>query len=98
MSAPQTRRVFGEFRLYIDTDLWGTTLHWWFTIADELHFNRQIEVPAQWRFRPSPLGIVNDPDDWATLTVRSLSDANLLRFGRALYRYASKLRAAGVDY
>ena len=88
-----------DFRLMSDGDDWGNLKHWWFTIADEIYFNRPgLTVPASWRFRPSILGETNDPDDYVTTAVREATDDNLMRFGLLLDRYARFLIRAGKDY
>jgi hypothetical protein len=91
-----SKTLWWEFRLCF-TEGWGDTMHWWFTVADELYF-RGVSLPAEWKFRPSPLGPSNEPDDYATNIVSECDDALLLRFGRALSRYARILKAAGLDY
>lgn len=88
-----------EYRLSCDGDAWGNAMAWWFTIADEIHFNRDcLECPASWRFRPSPLGASNDDDDYIVGVVRDVDDVALIRFGRLIDRYARALRHAGQDY
>ena len=92
------KEIWGEFRLgFGGDDSWHHVMHWWFTVADELYF-RGVALPAAWRFRPSPLGPSNDPDDYVTGAVTACSDSLLLMFGRALNRYAKTLRAAGLSY
>lgn len=73
-------------------------MHWWFTIAEEIHTRDPSAVPAEWRYRQSPLGPQNDPHDIATAVARMADTRSLLLFGRALFRYAAKLKAAGEDY
>lgn len=87
-----------EYRLFFDGDHWGHVMHWWFTVADEIYHCRDFPVPAEWEFKPSPLGPINDPEDYATNVVTEMSDSDLLRFGQLLHRYASVLKQAGVDY
>jgi hypothetical protein len=89
-----------EFRLTYDSDEWGHVMHWWFTVADELYWNRRpaVWLPEDWQFRPSPIGPVNDPDDYATGCVTETETDDLLRFGHLLHRYAAKLKQAGKDY
>ena len=55
-------------------------------------------MPREWRFRPSPLGPSNDPEDFAADLIQEISDAALLRFGRVLHRYAGLLKHHGMDY
>lgn len=88
-----------EFKMSCDDDIWGQTMLWWFTVADEIHFKRDdIETPESWQFRPSPLGPSNDPDDYVTVTVQDAIDEDLLRFGNLLDRYASRIKHAGLSY
>lgn len=88
-----------NFNLSFDgDDAWGSVMSWWFTVADEIHFNRGFDVPASWRFRPSPCGPSNDPEAFETEAVQAASDEALQRFGAVLDRYATKLKRAGRDY
>jgi len=87
-----TKVIFGEFRVCCDSDLWETTMNWWFATADEL-YHREGFTPEHWHFKPSPLGPSNDPDDYATGVVRETDAETLVRFGNALMRYAKKLKA-----
>ena len=87
-----------EFNLTSDGDAWGNAMLWWFSIADEIHFNREFDVPSEWQFRPSPIGPSNDPDDYITTVVREASDAELQSFGALIHRYARALKHAGKDY
>lgn len=92
-----SKELWGEFRLTFDGDAWGTAMSWWFTVADELHW-RGVTLPPEWKYRPSPLGPTNEPDALETQIVLECDDVLLLRFGRALSRYAKMLKAAGQDY
>jgi len=88
-----------EFKLSSDGDEWGNVMQWWFTVADEIYFNRDtIEVPESWEFRPSPLGPSNEPDDYPTYIVADAKADDLLRFGKLMDRYAGALRHADHDY
>ena len=88
-----------EFRIAQSGDWWGDTMHWWFTVAEEIYLNRpDLEVPPAWRYRQSPCGAQNDPDDYVTADVQSTDDESLMRFGRALNRYAGILDRAGASY
>lgn len=86
-----------EYRLTSGCDPWGDCMHWLFTIADHLHFN-EGETPADWQYRPSPLGPTNDPDDYVTGIVSEAETAALIDFGNMLNRYAAMMKAAGMDY
>lgn len=91
--------AMGEFRLMFDSgDAWGSAMNMWFAIADEVYFNRDMEVPTEWNFKPSPIGPANDPDDYATEIVTNMSDDALSRFGAVMHRYVGVLKHAGVDY
>lgn len=89
-----------EFRISSSGDSWGECMSWWFTTADEIYFHRapRLRVPASWRFRPSPLGLSNEPDRYETITIEAATDEALERFGTLLTRYASKLKIAKRDY
>lgn len=87
-----------EFRLTNDGDDWGHVMRWLFAIADEIYFNRDFPVPADWGFRPSPLGPSNDDDDYTTQCVREADDASLLMFGKMMNRAANILAAMNCDY
>jgi len=89
--------LLNEFRTAQSGDVWGDTMHWWFTIADELYF-REGQTPAHWQFRPSPLGPSNDPEDYATNVARETGAEALLFAGNVLTRYAQMLKRAGMDY
>ena len=87
-----------DIRLTSDGDKWGNTMNWLFHIADEITFNRSFPVPAEWQFKPSPLGSGNQPEDYETELVQDCPDKDLLFFGRVLNRYADCLKKAGLDY
>lgn len=86
-----------EYRMAGGYDPWGECMHWLFTIADHLHWS-EGETPEAWHFRPSPIGPQNDPDDYVTEIVSEADPAVLVEFGNTLNRYASLMRAAGMDY
>lgn len=92
----EAHRLLEDFRLFFD-EPWGSTMHWWFTIADEL-YHREALTPAHWQFKPSPIGSVNDPDDAATQAVMATGSDALVFAGNVLHRYAQVLKRAGVDY
>lgn len=88
-----------EFRLTADGDDWGNCINWWFTIADEIHFNREnLCVPASWKFKSSSLGSSNDPDAMETSAVVAADDESLMKLGALIDRYARLLRHLGKDY
>ena len=96
---PDLKSLKQEFRMSHDGDTWGNTMRWWFTIADEIYFNREnIRVPNEWQFKPSPMGPSNDPDDYVTNVVKEADDDSLLAFGKIINRYASLLKRNEMDY
>lgn len=99
MRSEGVQELVAEYRLCSDGDAWGETMHWWFVIADEIHFNRDdLSVPSEWQFRPSPMGPSNEEDDYAVNVVRDASDEDLVTFGGMMNRLASILKASGRDY
>ena len=97
---PDLKYLKAEFRLTDDLgDSWGNAMQWWFTIADEIYFNRdKLCVPDEWQFKPSPLGPSNDPDDYVTNVVKNTPDETLMGFGNLVHRYASLLKSKRMDY
>ncbi len=89
-------QLMREYRLATSGDPWGDTMGWWFAVAGEM-YERDLPIPAEWRYRPSPLGS-KDPDAYETPICSMATDEALRLFGRALTRYADRLRAAGKDY
>lgn len=85
-----------ELRLSNDGDSWRTCMSWWFATAAEL-FERGVYLPPEWQYRPSPMGAI-DPDAYETPIVAEAGDDDLLRFGRLLDRYSSKLKESGKAY
>ena len=92
-------QVKSEWRIAATGDDWGDAMSAWFVIADEIYFNRsRLDVPDEWRFRPSPLGESNDPDDFVVGVVRLADDDVLMRFGQLMNRYCRLLKHLGKDY
>ena len=85
-----------EFRVSQSGDWWGDTMEWWFAVAAEM-YERELPIPDEWRYRPSPLG-AKDPEAYPTEVLESASDEALGLFGRALNRYAGILKKGGKDY
>lgn len=86
-----------EFRLSYDGgDAWGSTMGWWFAVAGEMN-ERGLDIPGAWQYRPG-LGGGKDPDAYETPICEGATDTALQLFGRAMNRYAAKLKAAGKDY
>ena len=86
-----------EFKM-MATDDWGTSMTWWFTIADEIYFNRDFPVPKSWQFKPSPFGPSNDQEDYTTDIVQEMNDDDLLKFGLLIDRFARHLKFHGRSY
>lgn len=91
------KRIIQEFRLFNSGDAWGHCMHWWFTVADELYW-REGYTPPHWRFKPSPLGPVNDPDDFAASVAKEIGAEALIKVGNCLFRYANLLKRHNKDY
>ena len=88
-----------EFNVTSNGDAWGHTMHWWFSIADEIYFNRpNLSIPDKWQFKPSLFGEANDSDDYVTTCVREATDQDLETFGTLMHRYAQYLKHIGVSY
>lgn len=87
-----------EFRLTNDGDDWGHVMSWLFVVADEIHFERDFDVPDDWGFRPSPLGKTTEEDDYYGSVVSMADDDSLLKFGNMLNRAARCLNANGKSY
>ncbi len=87
-----------EFRLTSDGDIWGTVMQWWLSIADEMYFYRDFQVPQCWEFKPSPLGPSNDTDDYVANCIAEADDISLIRFGNLIHRYASRAKNTGLSY
>lgn len=81
---------------------WGSTMEWWFAIADVITEIDPSQVPSDWEFRQSPLG----PDIWGfayqaivrTMRNEGATLETLLHAGTVLTRYAAQLKLAGVGY
>jgi hypothetical protein len=54
-----------------------------------------MPIPAEWHYRP---GLNPKDDSYEAEICEHASDQALLTFGRALIRYAAKLKRAGEDY
>jgi hypothetical protein len=91
------RGMMQEFRLGDFGDAWGTTMGAWFSVACEL-YNRGANVPDAWKFRPAATSGPQEVDEWWQEVFADASDADILRFGRVLTRYARILEKAGKDY
>jgi hypothetical protein len=76
-------------------DPWGTAMAWWFAVADEIAFKRNIDTPAHWEHRP---GLGCDPETYEGDMVADANDETLIKFGNLLSRYVAKLELAGRSY
>lgn len=88
-----------EFKASSSGDAWGDVMGAWFRVADSLYFHHGRDTPAEWKFRPSPMGRADDPsdDDFAAMCDEADPD-ELLKFGMVLDRAADHLRSKGLDY
>lgn len=80
-----------------DGDEWGWAMSWMFALCDTMLFDRGMEIPFEWEFRPSPIGKCTD-DEWKDEILSDLSDNQLAYLGNLLHRYTTRLRKAGKDY
>jgi len=87
-----------EFRMDYKSDEWGRTMHWLFNICDIIHFERDIDVPEAWQYRPSPFGSSIDDDDSDAEFLRLADTETLLTFGNMLHRLCDLLTRTGKDY
>ncbi len=95
----ELKSILQEIAICNDGDSWGTCLHWHFTVCDILTFERDCEAtPAAWHFKPSPMGIANDPDDYASQALAEVNEATLERLGWLLFHWAKLLKRAGKSY
>lgn len=103
MSARETRNpVIERMRDSFDGgDPWGSTMEWWFALADVISGIDASQIPSEWEYRQSPMGA--DTDSWAYQEIISevcdgVTLEDLLHAGAVLTRYASMLKLAGMDY
>ena len=106
LGTPGYKALHAEFAMSDFEDAWGTTLSWWFSVA-ELLYHKGQELPATWQFRDSP---VHDPREYEPEDCyedQMLSDmwhagdfflADLRTFGDVLTKYLGVLKLAGQDY
>jgi len=92
------KEAMQEVRADLGSDPWGETMGWLFPIAEEIHFKRDFEVPADWYFRPSPFGYTIEEDDYRAGVLEGMNDADLLKFGQTLHRYELLLRRHDMNY
>lgn len=91
------REMKAELMMGFDSgDRWGSSMGMFFDAADEL-CRRGDDIPHEWGYRPSPFG----PSDPETFEAEILVDADsddILRLGRVLHRYTTRLDKAGHSY
>ena len=87
-----------EYKLTSDGDAWGNCMQWLFAIGDHLTFNTNIPVPAEWEFRPSPLGADDDSYVFQFLREDHVAADDVLSFGHSLIRLRDILQSQGRDY
>lgn len=94
----------GEFRVAFDgADPWGSSMGWFFAVAETLWHRSAADIPAEWQFGHG-MGCDGSSDDYPDAVVMEMydsgqvSDADLVRFGNVLSRYTDLLRAAELDY
>lgn len=105
---PGHKLLMGEFRMMMDYDKWGTTMEWWFAVAEFLYHNEPGMIPGSWEFRDSPLHTPPfSPDDdgdmvsamiWELYDNEQITLEDALSFGRTITRYAALLKRSGKDY
>jgi hypothetical protein len=94
MSALKASDLMQEMRVAQTGDWWGDTMSWWFAVAGEM-YTRNMPIPTEWHYRP---GINPKDDSYEAEICEQAGNQALLIFGRALTRYAAKLKQAGKDY
>lgn len=91
---------------YESYDSWGSTVSAQFDIAECLYRNG-VEVPADWKFRPSPMISVGDELDENEASIFAVDIEimlahghvdNLIHAGTVLSRYANLLKLAGMSH
>ena len=90
--------IKAEFNLCSSGDSWGECMSAWFDVAAEIYFNRDFEVPADWRYGPGAASGIDEDSYFANEVLAHASDDALQRFGAVINRYAGMLKAAGKDY
>jgi hypothetical protein len=91
------REVAPDYRA--DNDPWGHAMGAAFDVCAELT-NRDLAVPAAWRYRPSPIRGPQEVSDYVAEAFADLAitDAELLRLGDFLHRLTGRLNRAGRSY
>jgi hypothetical protein len=82
-------------------DAWGSTMEWWFAIADVIAGIDASQIPSEWEFRQSPMGADIESYAYQEIVATMCSGAtleDLLAAGNILFRYAAQLKLEGMDY
>lgn len=82
-------------------DAWGSTMEWWFALADVITGIDASRIPSEWEYRQSPMGA--DIDSYAYQEIIAVvcdgaTIDDLLHAGEILTRYAAQLKLEGMDY
>lgn len=108
LGTPGYKRLRAEYNIMCgDEDVWGLAMEWWFAVAEFLYHNEPSMVPAEWKFRDSPMYVPPFcPDDlgmtdariWEMYDCEEITLEDALAFGRVLTRYARMLEKLGMSY
>lgn len=86
-----------EWRMTYDKgDSWGCVMAWLFAIADEMHWQRDLEVPAKWEYSPG-MGI-GDTESYQYQACHAATDEALTALGEMLWRFRDLCIRKGLDY
>lgn len=77
-------------------DPWGTSIAAFFDVAAEM-YNRDMDIPVDWHYCPSQLGVNVEDDILADLFSRCETE-DIRYIGDLLHRYTNMLKIAGKDY
>lgn len=101
MSTVTVKELLGHVRDACQADPWAESHAWWFATAAKLEFEFG-STPDEWKFSP---GAGTTSANWREsfesyeLDMLEGADADtLIRFGNIMSRWASKAKAAGLDY
>jgi len=96
--------LMAEFKMGDFHDAWGTTMEWWFAVAENLYHNG-MELPAEWEYHDSPMHANGyEPEGYAEEFIDeefdngTIDGDDLMRFGMVLAKYAAVLKENGKDY
>lgn len=95
-----TRQLFKEIApdYSATNDPFGHLMGAFFAVVEELHFNRGVEIPAAWKFRPGIGGVDSDSYEHQVIAELKPSDLELLRLGRFCHRLYGIVDRAGKSY